>query len=269
MKCLYERCVCSIWKYGVHILKYETCLLLWWMDMDCDIYLVLPQYFVEPWYPIQINKLLILVSVWVSELLFLLTTCMEQNPWQVKLCLLRNLLCFLYIYIYMYPKVHCLARTSLSPLSVLSEINQFPPSPNFISILTLSSHLSLDFATSLFHLHFTTYLLTPWNRVLLERLTGLQLVKKFPVYYVTSKVHYHIHKCPPPVHILTFHFLKIHLNIILPSTPGSPKWPLSLSFPHQNTVYASPLPHACYIPRPSHSSGFFHLTNIGWGVKII
>ena len=34
-----------------------------------------------------------------------------------------------------------------------------------------------------------------------------------------------------------------HLNIILPSTPGSPKWSLSLSFPHQNPVYASPLPH--------------------------
>ena len=25
-----------------------------------------------------------------------------------------------------------------------------------------------------------TYLLTPWNRVLLEKLTGLQLVKKYP-----------------------------------------------------------------------------------------
>ena len=35
---------------------------------------------------------------------------------------------------------------------------------------------------------------------------------------------------------------EIHLNIILPSTPGFPQWFLSLKFPHQNPVYASPLP---------------------------
>jgi len=32
---------------------------------------------------------------------------------------------------------------------------------------------------------FIYYLLTPWSRVLLEKLTGLQLVKKFPAFHVT------------------------------------------------------------------------------------
>ena len=62
------------------------------------------------------------------------------------------------------------------------------------------------------------------------------------------------------------HFFKIYFNIILPSTPGSSKWCLSLRFPHQNPVYASPVPH---MPSPSHSSRLDHPNNIGWAVQII
>jgi hypothetical protein len=36
--------------------------------------------------------------------------------------------------------------------------------------------------------------------------------------------------------------------------PGSPRWSLSLRFPHQNPVYTSPLPHTRYMSRPSHST---------------
>ena len=118
-----------------------------------------------------------------------------------------------------------------------------------------------------------TYLVThsmqqsPWeaNRFLASQ--------EIPRVLWNSKVHYHIRMCPPhvpilskldPVHIPTFHFLKMHLNIILPSTPGSPKRPLSLRFPHQNPVSGSFLLHSRYIPRPYHSSRFYHPTNIGW-----
>ena len=61
----------------------------------------------------------------------------------------------------------------------------------------------------------------------------------------------------------------MHLNILLPSTPGSSQWFLSLKFPHQNPVYASPLLHMRYMPRPSHSSRFYHPNNIGRGAILV
>ena len=82
--------------------------------------------------------------------------------------------------------------------------------------------------------------------------------QKIPRILRNSQVHSGIHKCLTPVpilnqldpvHIPKSHFLKIHLNITLPSMPGSPKWSLSLWFSNQNPVYASPLPDMCYMSK--------------------
>ena len=91
------------------------------------------------------------------------------------------------------------------------------------------------------------------------KLTSSQLVKKYPAFYGTRRFIAELTSArqlslswassiqSTPT---TSHFLKIHLNIILPSTPGSPKWPLSLTFLYQYTVYAllSPIRATC----PAH-----------------
>ena len=115
------------------------------------------------------------------------------------------------------------------------------------------------------------YLLTPWSRVLLEKLSGSAASQEIPRILWNPKVHYRIHKCPPPVPVLSqlhlvaapSHFLKIHLNIILPSTSWSPQWPLSPWLPHQHPMHPSILPHTRHTPCPSHSSRFYHPHNIG------
>ena len=79
-------------------------------------------------------------------------------------------------------------------------------------------------------IYLSTYLLIPRGRVLL---TGSQLLKTFPAFCGTRKVNTaftsglhlsltrvrSVKSKPPPSH-----FRKIHLNIILSSTPGSSQW---------------------------------------------
>jgi len=94
----------------------------------------------------------------------------------------------------------------------------------------------------------------PCSRVLLEKLTGLQLVKKLPVFYgtwrfiitITSVCHltlYSARSSPYP----TSHFHKIHLNIIFHLHLGIPSGPLPSGFPTKtlNTPLLSPILAAC------------------------
>ena len=120
------------------------------------------------------------------------------------------------------------------------------------------------------------YLLShPCSRVLLDKLTDSQLVKKFPAFYGTRR-------------FVTAFISARHLSLswartIQTMTPHSTSWRsiLILSiyvlvfqvgcFPRVSPpkpLCNSSLPHTLYMPRPSHSSRFVHPNNIWWGVKI-
>ena len=81
------------------------------------------------------------------------------------------------------------------------------------------------------------------------------VIQEIPHILWNPKVHYRTHKCLQslpilsqidPVHDITYHSQKIHLNIILPSAPGSSKWYISFRFT-TNILF----PY-CYMPRLSH-----------------
>ena len=96
----------------------------------------------------------------------------------------------------------------------------------YTTTLTISTSLVL-------YLYVGTYLLTPWSRVLLEKLTSSAASQEIPCTLWNPKVHHCIHKCPPSVPILSqLHpvstpptsqrsilILSSHLRLGLPSGP--------------------------------------------------
>ena len=128
-------------------------------------------------------------------------------------------------------------------------------------LLTLLTYLLLYFTLLYFTLlYFTLPYFTPWSRVLLEKLTGFAASHEFPRILWNPKVRYRIHKCPPPVPILsqldpvhttTFHFLKIHLNISSHLCLGLPSGLFPSGFPTE-TLY-TPL-HLSLPPYALHAS---------------
>jgi len=96
---------------------------------------------------------------------------------------------------------------------------------------------------------------------------GVLTSQEIPHILWKAKVHYRSNKCPP-TRSSTYPKIprpKYRLNIILPSTPGYPKCPLSLRFPHLKPEYTSPLHRKHYMPRPFNSR-IYRPSYTGWAV---
>ena len=117
------------------------------------------------------------------------------------------------------------------------------------------------------HAMFCSFLLTPWCRVLLEKLTGLQLVKKLAAFHgtrrfitaLTSVRHLSLSWASPiqsiypnPTSWRSILILSTHLRLGLPSGL------FSLRFPHQDPIHPPLLTHTRHMPSPSHPSRFYH-----------
>ena len=111
------------------------------------------------------------------------------------------------------------------------------------SLIYLLNYLLLTYLLTYRYLTYTMEQSPPWEA---NRFSASQ---EIPHVVWNPKVHYRTHKCPlpgpilsqlDPVHTPASHFLKVHLNIILPSMPWSPKWSISLRFPYQNPVCTFP-----------------------------
>ena len=102
--------------------------------------------------------------------------------------------------------------------------------------------------------------------------------QEIPLILWNPKVHYRIHKRPPPVPILgqpnpvhiptiiswrSILILSTHLRLGLPSCV------FPSGFPHQDPIRPPLLTHMRHMPSPSHSSQFYHPHDIEWGVQII
>jgi len=126
---------------------------------------------------------------------------------------------------------------------------------------------------------------TTWRRVLLEKLTGFQLIKKFPAFYgtwrfipaFTSARHLSLswassmQSIPPhPTSWRSILMLSSHLRLGLPSglfPSGFPTKPYIYIYIYiYICIYIYPLPCTCYMPYPFHSSRFYHPNNTGRGV---
>ena len=139
----------------------------------------------------------------------------------------------------------------------------------FFSVASPLCGYFLCLLLSLFPFYYSEgHVISSWSRVLPEKLTGSELVKRFPAFYETSIPH----SQSPATYIYPepeqsspcspSHFLKIHFNITLLPMTRSSKWSVSLRFLHQNPVCTSPLPHTGHKLRPSHSPWLDHPNDI-------
>ena len=103
------------------------------------------------------------------------------------------------------------------------------------SRVTIVRWARLNFVPHVHRLSCLSYLTIPMEQSTFWEANRYSASQEIPRILWKSKAHYRtvtILSQTNPIHTPS-KFLKIHFSVILPSTPGSSKWSLSLRFPHQ------------------------------------
>jgi hypothetical protein len=115
-------------------------------------------------------------------------------------------------------------------------------------------------------LNLLTYLLTPWCRILFEKLIVTQFVKKYPAFLRNPKVHHRVHKSlpldpilsqPNPVRHIDSYLPKVHPNV--PRTKSHVFFPVLRSYqrisPRHFEIFCNNKKNftvrGCEAPRPT------------------
>jgi hypothetical protein len=159
------------------------------------------------------------------------------------------------------------------PMDSASRSTRLEPSLTPMRNSTLAQH-SVSYATYLITL--LTYLLTPWSRVLLEKLTGFQLVKKFPAFYgtrrfITSARHLSlswamsIQSIPPhPTFWRPILILSSHLRLGLPSGLFHSGLPIKTLYTLLLSPYELHAPLISFNPGPIKIKIIIIFINCNW-----